>query len=73
MDLIYLDSSYLIDTDPDANRRDRKELIMTIVPWATLNPTRDLAASALPSSPVVPEPEPTAAQRAWRRLVRHQH
>ena len=46
---------------------------MTIVPWATLNPTRDLVASALPCSPVVPEPEPTLTQRVWRRLARHQH
>lgn len=46
---------------------------MTIVPWATLNPTRNLAASALPGSPVVLEAEPTPVLRVWRRLVNHQH
>lgn len=45
---------------------------MTIVPWATLNPTRDLASSALPGSPVVLESKPNPAQRVWRRWT-HQH
>ncbi|WP_344801008.1 hypothetical protein [Microlunatus ginsengisoli] len=43
---------------------------MTIVPWATLQPTRTLAASARPHAPAVEEtPSPLAS--LLRRLGRH--
>lgn len=40
--------------------------MMTVVPWATLAPSRSLASSAMPSAPVVAESGPGA----FRRLVR---
>ncbi len=41
---------------------------MTIVPWATLAPTRSLAGSALPQAPVTADRE-TALARAWHRIT----
>jgi hypothetical protein len=42
---------------------------MIIVPWATLQPTRDLVASAQPQAPMQAE-APGAVATLWRRLSR---
>jgi hypothetical protein len=44
---------------------------MIIVPYATLEPTRLLAASAQPQAPVVADDSPSAIVTLWRRLIRH--
>ncbi|HET9650419.1 MAG TPA: hypothetical protein VFP34_19600 [Microlunatus sp.] len=40
---------------------------MTIVPWATLQPSRDLVASAQSRAPMQPE-QPRVVTTLWRRL-----
>jgi hypothetical protein len=44
---------------------------MIIVPWATLQPTRALAASAQPQAPVVPDEAPRLLTNLWHWLTRH--
>jgi hypothetical protein len=44
---------------------------MIIVPWATLEPTRSLAASAQPQAPVVADDAPGAIVTLWNRIIRH--
>ncbi len=43
---------------------------MIIVPWATLEPSRTLAASAQPQAPVVADDSPGAIKSLWYRLSR---
>lgn len=44
---------------------------MIIVPWATLQPTRDLVASAQPQTPVLADDAPRRLATFWRRLTHH--